>query len=181
MATWVALLRGVNVGGKHRLPMADLRAALAELGFEDVATYVQSGNVVFRSPKRSAAKLGEEVADTVESLRGFRVPVLVLSAQALERAAAACPYAAAPDPTRVQLAFLWSKPKRPDLEGLRALATKTEAFELDGDVLHLHAPDGIGRSKLAAQVERKLGVEATVRNLRTVTKLLGLAASSGGG
>jgi len=180
MATWIALLRGVNVGGKHLLPMADLRAALTDLGLEDVATYVQSGNVVFRSSKRSATKLGEEIEAAIEALRDFRVPVLVLNAKALERAAAACPYSDAPEPKLVQLAFLWSKPKHPDLDGLRALATKTEAFELDGDVFHLHAPDGIGRSKLAAQVERKLGVEATVRNLRTVTKLLELAGVAPG-
>ena len=176
MATWIALLRGVNVGGKNLLPMAKLRATLTELGFEGVATYVQSGNVVFRSPVRSGAKLQQQISAALEGEFDLTVPVLVLSAKEVKAALDANPFPEASEPKSVHVSFLFTKPKRPDLDALSELATATEVFHLEGRVFTLHAPDGIGRSKLAAQVERKLGVEATARNLRTVTKLVEMAS-----
>lgn len=175
VTTWIALLRGVNVGGVHRLPMADLRAELTSAGLEDVATYIQSGNVVFRSSARSSTGLATRVGDAIEAVGGFRVPVLVLSAKGLERAAASIPLDADVDPKSVMLWFLFAKPRTPDLDALRALAANGERFRLEDRAFALHAPSGIGRSKLAAQVERKLGVEATARNLRTVRTLIAMA------
>lgn len=175
MATWIALLRGINVGGKNLLPMAKLRATLTALGFEDVATYVQSGNAVFRSSARSAAKLQQQISAALEGEFDLAVPVLVLAAKEVKAALAANPFPEASEPKFVHLSFLFTKPKRPDLVALAKVATATEEFRLEGRVFTLHAPDGIGRSKLAAQVERKLGVEGTARNLRTVTKLVEMA------
>ncbi len=175
MTRWVALLRGVNVGGANRLPMAELRAALEDAGLADVATYIQSGNVVFRSAARAPARPASIVGDAIEGVGGFRVPVLVLSAEELERAAASVPFDADADPKSVMLWFLFEAPRDPDLDALRALAANGERFHLAERVFALHAPNGVGRSKLAAQVERKLGVDATARNLRTVRKLLAMA------
>lgn len=172
MATWIALFRGINVGGKNLLPMAKLRGDLEGLGGEDVRTYIQSGNAVFRSSARSGAKLQEEIADTVEASYGFRVPILVLSTKELERALLENPFPEVTEGKSLHLFFLFAKPKRPDLDGLAALATKTEEFRLVERVFYLHAPDGIARSKLAARAEKSLGVGTTARNLRTVQKLV---------
>ena len=172
MATWIALFRGINVGGKNILPMAELRAELEGLGLENVATYIQSGNVVFRSGARSAAKLQARIVDTVEVSHGFRAPVLVISAKELERALRRNPFPKVTEGKSLHLGFLFTKPKRPDLDAVASLATPTEEFRLVDRVFYLHAPDGVGRSKLAARVEKLLGVEVTARNLRTARKLV---------
>jgi len=177
MATWIALFRGINVGGKHLLPMAELRRELEELGCEDVRTYIQSGNVVFRSAARAAAKLQKDIADRVEEAHGFRAPVLLLSARELATALLENPFPKVSLETSLHLFFLFAKPKRPDLKGLAELATKTEEFRLVDRVFYLHAPDGIARSKLAARADKLLGVEGTARNLRTVRKLAEMVAS----
>jgi len=92
MSTWIALFRGINVGGNHILPMAELREALASLGLREVRTYIQSGNVVFASPAKSAAALGDSIADCIEQQKGFRPRVLVLTPAELSAAADANPY-----------------------------------------------------------------------------------------
>ena len=176
MATWIALFRGINVSGKNLLPMAELRGELEGLGFEDVRTYIQSGNVVFRSGARSAKPLAQAIAEAVEASHGFRAPVLVLSARELETARKKNPFPKVAEDRFLHFFFLFEKPRRPDMDKLAALATKTEELRLIDRVFYLHAPDGIGRSKLAARAEKLLGVEATGRNLRTVRKLAEMAA-----
>jgi len=176
MATWIALLRGINVSGKNILPMAELRRELEGLGFEDVQTYIQSGNVVFRSAARSATRAADRIADAVEGAHGFRVPVLVLSAKELEGAVRKNPFPQVSAEKFLHFSFLFETPKRPDLDALAELATKKEEFRLIDRVFYLHAPEGIGRSKLAARAEKHLGVKATGRNLRTVRKLGEMAA-----
>ena len=176
MATWIALLRGINVSGKNILPMAELRRELEGLGFEDVRTYIQSGNVVFRSGARSAAKLADTIAGAVGESHGFRAPVLVLSAAELASAQRQNPFPKVSAEKALHFLFLFEKPRRPDLDALNELASGKEEFRLAGRVFYLHAPDGIGRSKLAARAEKLLGVEATARNLRTVRKLAELVA-----
>lgn len=173
MAARVVLLRAVNVGGRNKLKMAPLRELLSEAGFARVRSHLQSGNLVLES-----ALEGEEVAagvgQAIEAEHGFRPEVLVLSAGELEAALAANPYAAE-DPRRVQLYFLAAPAEHADLGALEELRAEREAFTLSERVLYLHAPDGIGRSKLAARAERLLGVAATARNLRTASALLELA------
>ena len=133
MATWIALFRGINVGGKNILPMAELRAELAALGLEDVKTYIQSGNAVFRSKTRSAAKLQDAIADAVEASHGFRAPVLALSGADLARAERDNPFPEAPEDKFVLACFLFAKPKKPDLAALEAdiaRAVQTREAEL---------------------------------------------------
>lgn len=176
MTAWVALFRGINVGGKNILPMAELRAELEELGLGDVATYIQSGNVVFGSGARSAAKLQETIEAAVQRSHGFRPPVLVLAAKELSQALRKNPFPGVSQPKALHFFFLFARPRRPDLAALAELATPTEELRLVDRVLYLHAPDGIGRSKLATRVEKHLGVPATARNLRTVQKLAEMMA-----
>lgn len=174
MNAWVLLLRGINVGGHGKLAMADLRALLATLGVKNVSTYIQSGNAVFTGiiDARGFAGLLE---DEIETHHGLRPRALVLSRDRFEEIAAAYPWPEAKaDPTSGHIWFLADPPDAPDLETLETLANPTERFSLTPHAFYLHAPNGIGRSKLAEKAERLLGVPVTARNLGSVAKLSGL-------
>ncbi len=173
MTTWIALLRGVNVGGHRKLPMAELRDLASGLGLESPRTYIQSGNLVFTAAAQDPDALGEKIAAAIEVLFGFSAPVWVLSREELGAAMAANPFPDA-EPNRLHLWFL-TAPAAPDPAAIDAHAAPDERWALVGRVLYLHAPSGIGRSKLAAGMERLLGVEATARNWRTMTAVAGLA------
>ncbi len=176
MATWITFLRGINVGGRNILPMSELKALLEELGCTDVRTYIQSGNVVFRHKEGQAVGLSETISNAVLSRFHFAPTVLLLTASYLENALAANPFSSAEEkPKTVHLYFLSAAPAAPDLGGLKQLKLASEEFELIDQVLYLYAPNGIGRSKLAARVEKLLGVSATARNWRTAQKMLELA------
>lgn len=173
MPTWIALLRGINVGGRHSLKMADLRALLESLGLANVRTYIQSGNVVFDGPADEAETLGEKISDAIEASHGFRPRVQILSADRFKRAMDANPYAEADSaPKTLHLFFLFESPVEPDFEKLDEFRAASESYELVDDVFYLYAPDGIGRSKLAERAARYLGVDATARNWRTASKLM---------
>jgi uncharacterized protein (DUF1697 family) len=175
---YVALLRGVNVGGKV-LPMKELRLAFEEAGCTGVQTYIQSGNVVCRSAASRAQGLSTQVAAAVTKRHGFTPGVMVLTRRELERAAADNPFPEAEDdPKSLHLFFLGGSPTTADRAGLEALAARRERFVLKGKVFYLHAPAGFGASKLAARAERLLGVPATARNWRTVMALLEMARAA---
>jgi uncharacterized protein (DUF1697 family) len=175
MKTYVALFRGINVGGNNRLPMKELKVVLEKSGCQDVRTYIQSGNVILNSSIGDAAKLAKQLSAAVSKSHGFEPRVMVLSREGLERAANDNPFAGAVEnPASLHLFFLDGPPPKPDLNTLEALKAKTEAFALKGAVFYLHTPDGFGRSKLATRIERSLGVQGTARNWRTVTTLLGM-------
>lgn len=175
MTTWIAFIRGINVGGKNIVRMAALRDALADAGLQNVRTYIQSGNVVFESAARSAKRLAAEIADVVEAASGVATAVQVLSKSKLEAIVARNPYPDAQD-NRVHFLFLDAAARAPDLDGLEAALAPSETYVLASDVFYLHAPDGIGRSKLAARAEKLLGVRGTGRNWRTAKKILALAS-----
>ena len=177
MTVYVALLRGINVGGHSSLPMQDLRDILAALGCEGIKTYIQSGNGVFRSDD-DRELLSSKIEGAVDEKFGFTPRVLLLTIDDYQSILAANPFPdAVDDPRSLHVSFLSGKPPEPDLPSLNALKSPTERFELLANAFYLHAPDGIGRSKLAAKVEKCLGVGATGRNWRTATKLAELASS----
>jgi uncharacterized protein (DUF1697 family) len=174
MRTYIALLRGINLGGRNSLPMTELVGILEALGHRSVRTHIRSGNVVFESRTRIPADHALEIRRRILEEKGFEPGVLLLDPQELEDAIANNPF----DPREgkaLHLYFLESRPRRPDLVRLRALQAASEDFALHGRVLYLHAPDGIGRSRLAAGAERALGVPVTARNWNTVRKLAALA------
>jgi uncharacterized protein (DUF1697 family) len=173
---YIALIRGINVGGSHLLPMKDVKLLFEQHGCAEVQTYIQSGNVVFRSTDANAGRLARRVTAAVAKARGFEPRLLVLTRHELERAAAGNPFPEADDnPASVHLFFLAEPAKDADVKSMHAVKTATERFVLKGRVLYLHTPDGVGSSKLAARAERLLGVAATARNWRTVTTLLELS------
>jgi uncharacterized protein (DUF1697 family) len=179
--TWIALFRGINVGGNNPLPMKTLPALLEKCGCTDAKTYIQSGNVVFRSTEGSAPKLAARIGKAVLAAHKFEPRVLVLSDKELKRAAAANPYAkqAAANPAFVHLFFLAEAAEKAGLQKLAEIQANGEEFELKGKVFYLHTPAGFGISKLAARAERALGVDATARNWRTCLTLIELAAGLG--
>lgn len=177
MQTWVALLRGINVGGRNVLPMARLRALLEALHCRDVRTYIQSGNAVFTSKSKSRPNLTKKILDAIEQEFGFRPTLLLLTATDFAAALDHNPFPrAAAAPKTLHYYFLDSVPKSPDTDALAALAIRTERYRLVGRVFYLHTPDGFGSSKLAANAERKLGVPATARNHATIEKIAVLLA-----
>jgi uncharacterized protein (DUF1697 family) len=184
MPTFIALLRGINVGGAGTLPMKELIAILESLGAENARTYIQSGNAVFEFDEKAAANpagkkaFAAKLTAAIDKKRGFAPHVLLLDASEFARIAAANPYPETePEHKSLHLFFLDAKPATANLKALEPLRSLTERYQLLQTVLYLHAPDGIGRSKLAANVERKLGVPITARNWRTVCKLLELAGA----
>jgi len=176
MRTYIALFRGINVGGHNVLPMKGLAALLEGLGLHSVRTYIRSGNVVFQAGGQTLPGLSDQIRTAVKQTHGFEPEVLLLKKEDLERAMAANPFPEAESgPRRLHLYFLSSAPANPDVDGLESLKKDTERFALHGNVFYLHAPDGIGRSKLAARAERLIGVPMTGRNWRTVGKIMALA------
>ncbi len=172
MSTLIALLRGINVIGNNKLPMKELAALLTDMGLRDVQTYIQSGNVVFHSNAKNKTALAAKISAAIEAQHGFAPRVLLLDAEELRQALAGNPYPeAASAPRTLHLFFLAQAPQHPDLKSLEAIKTASERFELAGKVFYLHTPDGFGPSKLAARVEKSLGVAATARNWSTVCKL----------
>ncbi len=175
MQTWIALFRGVNVGGANIMKMSQLKDSLESVGCQNTRTYIQSGNIVFDSTLKSKTSLHKRVLDGVERDFGFRPKLFLLTALELSNAKNDNPF---PDATAVPKSlhffFLDAKSPNQDTLSLKKLASVTEEFKLTDQIFYLHAPDGIGRSKLAANVERQLGVAVTARNYATVEKLVGM-------
>ncbi len=172
MTTLIALLRGINVIGNNKLPMKELSALLTDMGLRDVQTYIQSGNVVFRSNLKNKTALAAKITAAIEAQHGFAPQVLLLDVDELRKAIAGNPYPeAVTEPRLLHLFFLDEAPQHPDLKALEAIRLDSERFKLIGKVFYLHTPDGFGPSKLSGRVEKALGVAATARNWNTVRKL----------
>jgi uncharacterized protein (DUF1697 family) len=180
MRTYIALFRGINVGGNNMLPMKELAAALESVGAREVATYIQSGNAVFRSEDTDTALLAEKIQAAIGERHGFEPRVLVLGSEDLEKAVRSNPFPEAEsEPKTLHLYFLAVPPEHPDLDALQGIKGERERFVLGDSVFYVHTPDGIGRSKLAANAERLLGIPATARNWRTVRKVMEMADQRG--
>jgi len=169
----VALLRGVNVGGNKKVPMATLRELAEELGWSDAQTYVQSGNLVFRA-RGAAPKLEAQLERAIASRLGFEVPVIVRSAEKwLEYAAGGAFVVAERErPKLLHLALSKAKPGRAAVAALRPYCSAGELVELRGDALWIDFASGVARSKLApAVLDRLVGSTVTARNWNTVQAL----------
>jgi uncharacterized protein (DUF1697 family) len=172
MPLFIALFRGINVGGSNTLPMVELVEILASLGGYDIKTIIQSGNAIFRLPEDNIAGLAEKISSAVEQHRGFTPRVLILTPEDLKRAMAGNPFPlAVSEPSSLHLGFLAAKPEHVDMDKLVNLKTESEQFQLTPNVFYLFAPNGMGRSRLAVGVEKILGVPMTDRNWKTVFKI----------
>lgn len=182
--THIALLRGINVGGRNRVAMADLRETVTSLGHRDVATYIQSGNVAFTADGTDTAKLAAALEQAIERRLGVAARAVVLSHAELTEVARANPYADEPNPKAVHAVFLAAEPDRRLAEAVTAAVEQAagkgtrDTARILGRTLYLHTPDGYGRSELAATIMRVTGrpqgPSGTARNWATVTKLLAM-------
>ncbi|TIO10424.1 DUF1697 domain-containing protein [Mesorhizobium sp.] len=178
--TFIALFSGINVGGNRIVRMAELRAFFEQLGFTDVATYVQSGNVVFRSTKGGAATLTKQLEAAFERKWGFHSRIMVRDLGWFERLVAQNPYPeVAGEPTKLHAFALERAPTADEIARLAEKCTGPERFKIKDDVLYLHAPEGLGKSVFANLIPRTLKVPGTARNWRTVLALLEMAGRGG--
>ena len=174
MTGWVALLRGINVGGRNPVPMAGLRALFEQHGCGSVSSYIQSGNVLFTNEAADRAALARQLADAVAQTFGVASPVLLRTSTEIARVSASHPFGA--DTSRTHVAFLDREPD--DAGAFEPADVEPDRFELAGTELYLLYPNGVHGSRLTgALIERRLGVTATIRNWRTVTRLAELAGS----
>jgi uncharacterized protein (DUF1697 family) len=178
----VALLRAVNVGGRT-LSMSDLKAVVARLGFHDVRTLLQSGNVTFRAGRLSPAQVERRLERELQTQLGLTTDVFVRTAAEWAELIAANPFprAAATDPAHLVLMILKGAPSITAVQQLRAAIKGPEEIEAGSRSLYIIYPDGIGRSKLTNKVlERALGTAGTARNWNTVMKLAAVMPAAGG-
>ncbi len=166
----LALLRGVNVGGRNRLPMADLRRLFESHGYTQVATLIQSGNVVFtgRPPV-----LPEQLAASILDRFGIETTVVVRDLAALNRVVRDNPLAGT-ELAKLHVGFMAATPAAEVVSGLDAAPFSPETFAVLGEEVYLYLPDGMARTKLPSYLDRQLGVPITIRNWNTVVKLLEL-------
>jgi len=177
MATWVALLGSVNVGGNNKLAMKDLRALLATIGYENVRTYIQSGNCVFETPEADTDAMARAIATTVGKSAGFEPSVYVYRDTEIADILRANPFQDS-DPKRTHVFFLAKKAADPDLDAIEALAATNEKFRLTDRAFYLQAPDGVGRLKLVAKLGKRLGVAMTARNVNTLGEIAKLCGET---
>lgn len=166
----IALLRGINVGGKNKLKMADLRDSLTAAGLADVRTYIQSGNICFRS-NETPAKLEALIQRTILQDFGFDVPTLVRPQSFLKKLIDSSPYCEngvpSHDVKELHATILAKKPTTKSVAALKELST--DDFEIIGNVIYLRCPNGYSKTKLTnGFIERKLGSQATTRNWKTI-------------
>lgn len=178
MNTYITLIRGINVGGKHSIRMKDLVILLEGLGAKQIKTYIQSGNVILQSTE-DPSWLSEQISLAIQQRLGFAPHVLVLTLAEFEIAMQNNPFPEAETiPNSLHLGFLARTPEHPNLEELDRLKCESEQYQLTDKVFYLYAPEGVGRSKLAASSEKLLGVPMTDRNWKTVRKIKELTEES---
>jgi uncharacterized protein (DUF1697 family) len=179
MTIYVGLLRGINVAGKKIVRMENLRASFEALGFGQVRTYVQSGNVVFEASKTSTTGLSKKIGEKILSDYGFSVPLILRTSGEMTKVASDNPFLKEKkvDRSKLHVTFLSEPPAVTALKKLNALAPLPDRFHVEGREVYLCCPNGYGRTKLSnAAFERLLSVEATTRNWKTVNTLVGMSA-----
>ena len=186
MASHVALLRGINVGGRNKVPMGELREVVASLGHTGVTTYIQSGNVLFTTPEADTGKLASDLEAAITGTFGLWASVVVLSRDELARILETNPYGDEPNPKLVHVVFLNGELPAALLDRIKAAESAAadkgsrDTVTAIGPALFVHTPDGFGTSELAQALFRiigtppKKGIAATARNWATATKLLSL-------
>lgn len=158
------------------MPMRDLVAVLENLGAKNIKTYIQSGNAIFQSSEKNISKIANTIGIEIERRFGFSPRIVVLELAEVEKVIVNNPFKEAEVlPDTLHVGFLAALPVNPDLSKLESLKKPSERFCLIGKIFYLHAPEGFGRSKLAAISERLIGIPMTYRNWRTISKIREMA------
>lgn len=183
MATFISILRGINVSGQNTIKMEALRQLCKELGLVNVQTYIQSGNIVYQSTLAEAVELSNLISQKIQEQFGFNVPVQTLNGRKLEAIIANNPFVGDPDKsdTFFHVTFLASSPQNSDVSKLMQRRIEGEELALIDDVVYLYCPQGYGQTKLSNNaIESHFKVSATTRNWKTVNILSQMAQSIGG-
>ncbi len=178
MATYISILRGINVSGKNLIKMDALRKCYADMGLQEVNTYVQSGNVVFKAKKASPAKLALKISEQIENDFGLQVPVIVLTVELLQQIIDENPLPSNPlnNPAFMHVSFLAAVPGAFDQAAVEAKIQAGEQVRFSDKAIYLYCPDGYGKTKLTNNfLESKLKVTITTRNWKTVNELFQMA------
>ncbi len=177
MSTYISILRGINVSGKHLIKMEALRTTYENAGFSSVQSYVQSGNIVFQSDSVHTGELEQEITRLIKTDFGFEVPVIVLSTSTLKRIIENNPFLKQEkDPGFFHVTFLSEKPEQDAVSVIEAKKSEGEAIAFSDEAVYLYCPNGYGKTRLTNTfIESKLSVTATTRNWRTVNELLRIA------
>jgi uncharacterized protein (DUF1697 family) len=178
MAVIISMLRGVNVGGHNKIKMEALQALYESLKLQDAQTYVQSGNVIFRSEERDMARLAKRIEDGIERKFGFRPDVILRTAAEMREVVARNPFAKRRgiEPGKLLVSFLAGDPGEEGREKLRQMKCDPEELRFEGREIYIYFPNGAGRSKLPwAGMGKMLKTTATGRNWNSVTKMLAMA------
>jgi uncharacterized protein (DUF1697 family) len=178
MPVLISMLRGVNLGGHHKIKMDALRALYESLKFEDPRTFIQSGNAIFRSKEKNTAALAKKIQTAIERTFGFRPEVILRTPDELRNAIAATPFPAHRNlhPSKILITFLAADPGPEAQSTLRTLKGYPEELHLKGRELYIYFPNGAGKSKLPwSKVDKLLQSTGTARNWNSVTKMLAIA------
>ena len=176
--TYIALLRGINVSGQKKIKMAELRNVLGDAGLKHLQTYIQSGNIVFDSELTDKEKIEVLITRTIQTSFGFDVPTLVIRKDNVEQILNGNPFLEKEEENKLYYVLLKSTPKQELVEIFNQLQYENERFHIAPDCVYLLCKNGYGRAKLNNNlIERKLGVQATTRNHKTMLKLLEMTSS----
>lgn len=179
MHTYISLLRGINVSGKNKIKMAELKSLYESLNFKSVSTYIQSGNVVFQNSETSL-EIQQTIEAAIEQYFGFHVPVLILNKEQLETSVIELPFTGIDIDTQASkiILFYLSEPSSTNsYEMLKPFLSNAEQLVIAKEVIYLYCPSGLGKSKVTNKlIETKLQLTSTARNFRTANKLLSIAS-----
>jgi uncharacterized protein (DUF1697 family) len=175
MQTFISILRGINVSGQKKILMADLKVLYENLKFKDVRTYIQSGNVIFKSNEPlSDIEFEKKIEDQIFKKYNFHVPVIIRSEDEIRKIIAANPFLKEKniDPKKLHVTFLSNIPDKENVESIEKMDFSPDKFMISGKEVYLYAPNGYGETKISNTFfEKKLKVKATTRNWNTVNKL----------
>jgi uncharacterized protein (DUF1697 family) len=178
MEIFISMLRGINVSGQKKIQMSDLKALFEGLKFKDVITYIQSGNVIFKTKQTPDKDLSRKIEVAILTKYGFEVPVIIRTADEMQKSISANPFITQDgiDTEKLYVTFLSAKPEPGNLEKLLSIDCSPEKFIVINKEIYLYCPAGYGSTKLSNNFfENKLKLKATTRNLKTVNKLLSIS------
>lgn len=178
MERFIALLRGVNVSGKNKVNMKELKTWMEQLAFTEVETYIQSGNIVFTSAQKNVANLAQKIKKAISEQLGLDIVVIVLSPATLQTIIEENPFSADTnfDEHNMYVCFLQQTPEKEKTKNISGYSFADDRFQLAGQVVYLYVPGGYGNTKINNNFfENKLKVAATTRNWKTIQKLLEMA------
>lgn len=172
MYTYISLLRGINVAGQKKILMKDLRDIYKKLGFWDVSSYIQSGNVIFRSPETNTSQLAQMIKDQIQVKYWFEVEILVITPEYLEDVLNKNPFTE----EKMYITYLFEKPSEKRLDTIEEKTKLSEEVRVIGSAVYFYCPDGYYGTRISTNFFEKIyWVKATMRNLRTSKKLLELS------